>query len=35
MGADGAFDRRKQELAVLRNCDKDLVSDEVPLNPKP
>ena len=27
MGADGAFDRRRQELAILRRCDKGQVSD--------
>ena len=28
MGADGAFDRRKQELAILRSCQKEAVTDE-------
>ena len=27
MGADGAFDRRRQELAILRGCEKGQVSD--------
>ena len=28
MGADGAFDRRREELSIIRGCKKDAVSDD-------